>query len=281
MCNSDSAAFLLVHFANSKAAPTSGTVALGGANSEREPESSSSPHISEDTSRSDCSSETTLVHISPPYDSSSDGEEYDASADFDSEDEGNGKAMDEDDISQAGSNSSSSLRKQKGKPRQRTTTDQLRILEAAYSTTKVPNQELRKDLASQLGMTNRRVQIWFQNKRAKEKRLKNQAASRRPGASSAPSETNPLGFNANNSLLQTRSLPEQSAFTPNAISPPARLSALAPPTLTGFFPAPMADPSVYNWTLPTTPVYFPYPMQISPQSLQQPLLNYAAQPWPM
>lgn len=270
-----------MHFANSKAAPTSGTVLVGGANSEREPESSSSPHISEDTSRSDCSSETTLISASRTYDSSSEGEEYDASADFDSDDDGNGKAMDEDDMSQPGSTSSSSLRKQKGKPRQRTTTDQLRILEAAYATTKVPNQELRRDLAAQLGMTNRRVQIWFQNKRAKEKRLKNQAVSRRPGASSAPDVSNPLVFAANPSLLQPRSLPEGNAFAPNAISPPARLSALAPPTLTGMFPPPLADPSVYNWLQPPPPVYFQYAVPLSPQSMQSPLMNYHSPAWPM
>lgn len=222
------------------------------------------------------------MSISRTYDSSSEGEEYDASGDFDSEDEGNGKVLEDDDMSQAGSISSSSLRKQKGKPRQRTTTDQLRILEAAYATTKVPNQELRKDLASQLGMTNRRVQIWFQNKRAKEKRLKNQAATRRPGASSAPDAANPLVYNANSPLLQTRSLPEPNAFAPNAISPPARLSALAPPSLTGFYPAPMADPSVYNWLQPAPPpVYFSYAMPMSPPSLHQPLINYPSPAWPM
>jgi len=58
------------------------------------------------------------------------------------------------------------------KKRQRTSPEQLRILEDIYTREKMPNQSLRESLAKQLGMTSRRVQIWFQNKRAKEKRLK-------------------------------------------------------------------------------------------------------------
>lgn len=56
--------------------------------------------------------------------------------------------------------------------RYRTTPDQLRRLESVYLDEKMPNQELREKIAKELGMTTRRVQIWFQNKRAKEKRMK-------------------------------------------------------------------------------------------------------------
>jgi hypothetical protein len=56
--------------------------------------------------------------------------------------------------------------------RHRTTPDQLRILEEVYTKDKLPNLEVRERLAQQLGMTARRVQIWFQNKRAKDKRIR-------------------------------------------------------------------------------------------------------------
>lgn len=56
--------------------------------------------------------------------------------------------------------------------RYRTTPDQLKRLESVYLDEKMPNQELREKIAKELGMTTRRVQIWFQNKRAKEKRMK-------------------------------------------------------------------------------------------------------------
>jgi len=56
------------------------------------------------------------------------------------------------------------------KKRQRTSPDQLEILERIFQTDKMPNQQTRVQLADQLGMSSRRVQIWFQNKRAKVKR---------------------------------------------------------------------------------------------------------------
>eukprot|EP01129_Flabellula_baltica_P013399 TRINITY_DN61_c0_g1_i3.p1 TRINITY_DN61_c0_g1~~TRINITY_DN61_c0_g1_i3.p1 ORF type:complete len:172 (-),score=35.76 TRINITY_DN61_c0_g1_i3:90-605(-) len=56
------------------------------------------------------------------------------------------------------------------KKRHRTTPEQLRILESTFLREKTPDINLRKKLAAQLDMTPRRVQVWFQNKRAKEKR---------------------------------------------------------------------------------------------------------------
>lgn len=58
------------------------------------------------------------------------------------------------------------------KRRHRTTPEQLRILESAYRHERMPSLELREKLAHQLNMTPRRVQIWFQNKRAKDKRMR-------------------------------------------------------------------------------------------------------------
>jgi hypothetical protein len=57
------------------------------------------------------------------------------------------------------------------KKRQRTSPEQLEILETVYQTEKLPGSDLRKELAVKLKMTPRRVQVWFQNKRAKEKRM--------------------------------------------------------------------------------------------------------------
>lgn len=82
-----------------------------------------------------------------------------------------------------------------------------------YAGNKVPNQELRKDLAIQLGMTTRRVQIWFQNKRAKEKRLKLQAQHKlqqgSPSASvpsaSSPTSTTPASPSNHSSAPHTPS----------------------------------------------------------------------------
>lgn len=58
------------------------------------------------------------------------------------------------------------------KKRIRTTPEQLRLLEKTYEQEKIPSQTLREELAQKLGMTPRRVQVWFQNKRAKERRMR-------------------------------------------------------------------------------------------------------------
>ncbi|EGG14700.1 homeobox transcription factor [Cavenderia fasciculata] len=76
-------------------------------------------------------------------------------------------------ISVSASNSSLSLSAStdaadKKKKRQRTSPEQLAILEQIFETDKMPSQQIRHRLANQLGMSSRRVQIWFQNKRAKK-----------------------------------------------------------------------------------------------------------------
>ncbi|KAI8071111.1 uncharacterized protein B0P05DRAFT_549638 [Gilbertella persicaria] len=59
-------------------------------------------------------------------------------------------------------------------PRKRTRTspEQLAILEKSFSLNPSPNNRVREQLAHQLGMPERSIQIWFQNRRAK---VKNQA----------------------------------------------------------------------------------------------------------
>jgi len=58
------------------------------------------------------------------------------------------------------------------KKRQRISSEQSEILEEVYKQKRSPGPNLRNQLATQLQMTPRRVQIWFQNKRAREKRSK-------------------------------------------------------------------------------------------------------------
>ncbi|KAI9303113.1 homeobox domain-containing protein, partial [Cunninghamella echinulata] len=55
------------------------------------------------------------------------------------------------------------------KHRRRISTEQCDILESEYEKNTKPNASKRYQLAHQLGMTPRTVQIWFQNKRAKTK----------------------------------------------------------------------------------------------------------------
>lgn len=61
------------------------------------------------------------------------------------------------------------------KHRRRTTPAQLNVLEAQFESNSKPDVVLRKQLAEQLDMTPREVQVWFQNRRAKTKKLEKRA----------------------------------------------------------------------------------------------------------
>ncbi|KAI9259975.1 Homeodomain-like protein, partial [Helicostylum pulchrum] len=57
------------------------------------------------------------------------------------------------------------------RPRQRFSTEETSILERAFKETPRPSAEIKKDLAYQFGTVPSRIQIWFQNRRAKEKKI--------------------------------------------------------------------------------------------------------------
>jgi hypothetical protein len=68
-----------------------------------------------------------------------------------------------------------SYRPNEVKHRKRTTRQQLKVLEETFKTTQKPDANVRKSLAAQLDMTPRNVQVWFQNRRAKDKTLAKRA----------------------------------------------------------------------------------------------------------
>lgn len=51
------------------------------------------------------------------------------------------------------------------------TQEQLYLLEAGFSEQKYPDGKFRQQMAEKTGLAEDRVQVWFQNRRAKEKRL--------------------------------------------------------------------------------------------------------------
>ncbi|RVD92841.1 homeodomain-containing transcription factor [Tubulinosema ratisbonensis] len=55
--------------------------------------------------------------------------------------------------------------------RKKTTKTQLQILENTFASNVRPDARMRRMLAEQLNMTPRSIQVWFQNRRAKEKKL--------------------------------------------------------------------------------------------------------------
>lgn len=59
--------------------------------------------------------------------------------------------------------------------RTRATAEQLAVLEDTFAVNVSPNSKLRKQLAEQLKMSERSIQIWFQNRRAKVKHMQKRA----------------------------------------------------------------------------------------------------------
>ncbi|OAD73910.1 Homeodomain-like DNA binding domain-containing transcription factor, partial [Phycomyces blakesleeanus NRRL 1555(-)] len=56
--------------------------------------------------------------------------------------------------------------------RMRATPKQLELLEKTFSINPSPNNRMREQMSKELAMSERSIQIWFQNRRAK---VKNQA----------------------------------------------------------------------------------------------------------
>jgi len=67
-------------------------------------------------------------------------------------------------------------------PRTTIKAKQLEILKSAFAATPKPTRHIREQLAAETGLNMRVIQVWFQNRRSKERRLKqmNSMGSRRP-----------------------------------------------------------------------------------------------------
>jgi len=115
------------------------------------------------------------------------------------------------------------------KKRQRTSPDQLAILETIFQTDKMPSQQTRVHLADQLGMSSRRVQIWFQNKRAKVKRgqSKNEVPSPLTDSRDSLASSSSSGSSEPSSPVVPESTPSLSAVH-SLLSPPHSPASLVP-----------------------------------------------------
>ena len=81
------------------------------------------------------------------------------------------------------------------RPRTTITAKQLDILRASYATSSKPSRHVREQLAQETGLDMRVVQVWFQNRRAKDKRQKKE-----DGDTMSPTATTPGGDSPNTSL---------------------------------------------------------------------------------
>lgn len=76
---------------------------------------------------------------------------------------------------------SDSFQSFESKPRNRTSPKQLDVLEKVSLTILKPDKTLRQRLSMELGMSQRQVQIWFQNRRAKIKKLNESQTGQKSG----------------------------------------------------------------------------------------------------
>lgn len=81
------------------------------------------------------------------------------------------------------------------RPRTTITAKQLEILRASYNTSSKPSRHVREQLAQETGLDMRVVQVWFQNRRAKDKRQKKE-----DGDTMSPTATTPGAESPNASL---------------------------------------------------------------------------------
>merc|ERR1719425_67628 len=83
-------------------------------------------------------------------------------------------------------------------PRTTIKAKQLEVLKTAFNQTPKPTRHIREQLAKETGLSMRVIQVWFQNKRSKERRMKQMRYMSGPFRGPmhpmfAP--PNPMGFN--------------------------------------------------------------------------------------
>ncbi|KPP65379.1 LIM/homeobox protein Lhx5-like [Scleropages formosus] len=88
-------------------------------------------------------------------------------------------------------------------PRTTIKAKQLETLKAAFAATPKPTRHIREQLAQETGLNMRVIQVWFQNRRSKERRMKQLSAlgARRHAFFRSPRRMRPLGARLEDSEL--------------------------------------------------------------------------------
>lgn len=102
------------------------------------------------------------------------------------------------------------------RPRTTISAKQLDVLKQAYNNSSKPPRHIREQLAAETNLDMRVVQVWFQNRRAKEKRLKKDAGRRWSSNVQVNSTTNNNNNNANNN--STTYMPSSSSSSSSSSS---------------------------------------------------------------
>lgn len=82
------------------------------------------------------------------------------------------------------SNTSMSINSRKR--RRKTTKEELKVLLQIFQTESTPNRQMREEIAARVNMTEKEVQVWFQNKRQAMKKVMNKKTKKSPNGLASP-----------------------------------------------------------------------------------------------
>ncbi|KAL5017473.1 hypothetical protein ScPMuIL_007062 [Solemya velum] len=89
---------------------------------------------------------------------------------------GNNSGTEQSDVVREGGNNNSNVGAKRRGPRTTIKAKQLETLKAAFAATPKPTRHIREQLAQETGLNMRVIQVWFQNRRSKERRMKQLSA---------------------------------------------------------------------------------------------------------
>lgn len=172
------------------------------------------------------------------------------------------------------------------KHRKRTSRTQLKVLEDIFRKDTKPNAALRKKLAAELDMLPRAVQVWFQNRRAKDKALRKRVqdstqqdspSAHSPQKSQSSRDNSPIDSSNSSTPTEKPTHPAEDDHPPSPEPHPVERSPIAESPLTKFsFSLPAPPPQAWhsNSTIPTEvpPHVRPLPAELTWQDSND-LLN--------
>jgi LIM homeobox protein 3/4 len=104
------------------------------------------------------------------------------------------------------------------RPRTTITAKQLETLRSAYTQSPKPSRHVREQLSQETGLDMRVIQVWFQNRRAKDKRMKKEE-EQTPGTATSPTTPTPGDDNHSTSGFSLGDSSGAEILTPGPTTP--------------------------------------------------------------
>ncbi|GAA6006536.1 hypothetical protein JCM11491_004998 [Sporobolomyces phaffii] len=149
------------------------------------------------------------------------------------------------------------------KRRRRTSPTELAILEQEYTLNQRPDQPERARIAQRLGMTNRAIQVWYQNRRQKDKKDTSSNAGSCRGSSvasgdlSSPKDLDGITLSFSSSPVPSPKLPLYTSAAPSRpplVATSSTFSLKALPSSSDLYSTTAPIPSSHKENAPVSPV---------------------------